>query len=433
MASDDSSSSSSMSSNDSSSDDTFSTFASSGSDVSFAEDLCIASIALSFRADRLAAARMNWKLHVQSLVHENLFHVKYRMSLDSFNKLLDLLTPALRLKEQFAIVSGFEPICCEVMLHCAIRYLAGGSYHDIRATAHISKPSFFRLLWHTIDAITSCPALAVELPEPTAGGLSLLRAGFRGISYCGVMDGCVGALDGYLMRITAPSHAECGNVTAYFSGHYCTYGVNIQAMCDADCRFTFFSLAAPGKTNDNVAIKKTSLPAWLESLPPGYFIAADCAYSLTEHLVTPYSGPQRFLERNDNFNFFLSQLRIRIEMAFGLLVTMWRILHTPINVKFSNLRKLVSGIIRLHNYCINNREEKPLISRMYKISATQQHPHEPSVLGYIPSDAPNVISREGVSHLREILSRRVANNNLERPITAATRSGLQQRRLTMYE
>jgi len=92
MASDDSSSSSSMSSNDSSSDDTFSTFASSGSDVSFAEDLC-----------------------------KNLFHVKYRMSLDSFNKLLDLLTPALRLKEQFAIVSGFEPICCELMLHCAIR------------------------------------------------------------------------------------------------------------------------------------------------------------------------------------------------------------------------------------------------------------------------------------------------------------------------
>ena len=151
-------------------------------------------------------------------------------------------------------------------------------------------------------------------------------------------------------------------MTAYFSGHYCTYGVNIQAMCDDDCRFTFFSLAAPGKTNDNVAIKKTSLPAWLESLPPGYFIAADCAYSLTEHLVTPYSGPQRFLERNDNFNFFLSQLCIRIEMAFGLLVTMWRILHTPINVKFSNLRKLISGIIRLHNYCINNHEEKPLIS-----------------------------------------------------------------------
>jgi len=28
------------------------------------------------------------------------------------------------------------------------------------------------------------------------------------------MDGCIGALDGYLMRITAPSHRECGNISA---------------------------------------------------------------------------------------------------------------------------------------------------------------------------------------------------------------------------
>jgi hypothetical protein len=433
MASNDRSTSSSESSDDSSSDGTSCKCDSSDSDVSFAEDLCISSIALSFRADRLVAARMKLNLHVQLLLHENLFHVKYQMSLDAFNKLLDLLTPVLCLKEQFAIVSGFEPICNELMLHCAICYLAGGSYHDIRATAHISKPSFFRLLWHTMDAINSCQALAVELPEPTADRLSSLHAGFKNISYAGVMDGCVGVLDGYLMQISAPSQAQCGNVTAYFLGHYCSYGVNLQAMCDADCCFTFFSIAAPGKTKDNVATKKTSLPAWLESLPPGYFIAADCAYSVTEHLVTPYYGPQCFLERNDNLNFFLSQLHIRIETAFGLLVTKWRILHTPINVKFSNLRKLVSGIITLHNYCINNQEEMPLITRMYKVAATQQHPHEPSLLGYIASDAANIISREGVSHLQEILTRQVANNNLEHLITAATRSGVQQWRLAMYE
>jgi hypothetical protein len=216
MASDDSSTSLSESSDDSSSDGTSGKCDSSDSDVSFAEDLWIASIALSFRADRLVAARMNWNLHVQSLLHENLFHVKYRMYLDAFNKLLDLLTPTLRLKEQFAIVLGFEPICNELMLHRAIRYLAGGSYHDIRATAHISKPSFFWLLWYTIAAINSCQALAVELPEPTAYKLSSLRAGILNISYAGVMDGCVGALDGYLMQITAPSQAQCGNVTAYF-------------------------------------------------------------------------------------------------------------------------------------------------------------------------------------------------------------------------
>jgi hypothetical protein len=43
-------------------------------------------------------------------------------------------------------------------------FLAGGSYHDIHATAHISKASFFRLVWHTIDAIHSCESLDVTLP-----------------------------------------------------------------------------------------------------------------------------------------------------------------------------------------------------------------------------------------------------------------------------
>jgi hypothetical protein len=109
-------------------------------------------------------------------------------------------------------------------------------------------------------------------------------------------------------------------------------------MCDADCRFLFFALASPGKTNDIVALRKTSLSAWIESLPPGFFVAAHCAYSITEHLVALYSGPQLYSEWCDEFNFFLSQIRIWIEMAFGLLVTKWRILHTPINVKLSNLK-----------------------------------------------------------------------------------------------
>ena len=424
----------SMESDDNSSDASsdVSSCSSSNSDLSFAEDLSIASIALSFRAERLANVRMNWHRHVQSLLHENLFHVKYRMSHIAFDKLLELLRPALTLKEKYAVLSGLEPISCEIMLHCALRYLSGGSYHDIRATCYISKLSFFRLLWHTIDAINACDALELWLPS-TREELDAKRQGFKNISYSGVMDGCVGALDGYLLRITAPSKEQCGNVGAYYSGHYCIYGVNIQAMCDADCRFTFFAIAAPGKTNDSVAIRKTSLPAWLDQLPPGYFIAADCAYAISEHVIAPYSGSQRFLEKCDNFNFFLSQLRIRIEMAFGLLVTKWRILHIPINVKFSNLRKLVSAIVRLHNYCIDEREPTVAIQRMYKVAKNSHHAHEPTELGYIPSDAPSVISREGSSHLREILVRRVANNNLVRPVTVGTKVGLAQRRQAMYE
>ena len=171
-------------------------------------------------------------------------------------------------------------------------------------------------------------------------------------------------------------------------------------MCNADCRFIFLCLAAPGKTNDSVAIRKTLLPAWLDALPPGYFTAADCAYSITEHLVAPYSGPQQYIEAYDNFNFYLSQLRIRIEMAFGLLVTKWQILHTLINVKLKNLKKLLGAIRRLHNFCINNRETSVRVNHIYKVPEDQVHAHEPTWLGYIPTDAASVVSWEGSSHLR---------------------------------
>jgi hypothetical protein len=58
------------------------------SDVSLIEDIWLASLALSFRENKLLVARMNWHHHVQSLLHENLFHVKYWMSLSAFDKLL---------------------------------------------------------------------------------------------------------------------------------------------------------------------------------------------------------------------------------------------------------------------------------------------------------------------------------------------------------
>ncbi len=37
--------------------------------------------------------------------------------------------------------------------------------------------------------------------------------------------------------------------------------------------------------------------------------------------------------------------------------------------------------------------------KVYRVPAQMQQPHEPIILGYVPSDAPNVVSREGTSIL----------------------------------
>jgi hypothetical protein len=163
------------------------------------DDICLASVMLSVRANRLIVVQWDWMQHVEVLMHENLFHVKYRMSLSSFNALLKILFPALTLNDLYAIKGGLEPISCELMLHCAIRYLAGGSYHDVWDSALISKASFYHLVWHTIDCINRCKALAVKLPGPNE--LEKVQQGFQEISWAGVLNSCVGALDGYLQCI----------------------------------------------------------------------------------------------------------------------------------------------------------------------------------------------------------------------------------------
>jgi len=69
---------------------------------------------------------------------------------------------------------------------------------------------------------------------------------------------CVACLDGYLLQIRVPACSETGNVKSYFSGHYQTYGINIQSACDHKCRFVYAAVAAPRGANDIAAFKKLS-------------------------------------------------------------------------------------------------------------------------------------------------------------------------------
>jgi hypothetical protein len=60
----------------------------------------------------------------------------------------------------------------------------------------------------------------------------------------------------------------------------------------------------------------------VESLPGLYCTIGDCAYTPMEHMV-PIFLAQNAKLKNDNFNFYASQLRIRIEMAFGQMFKKW--------------------------------------------------------------------------------------------------------------
>jgi hypothetical protein len=154
-----------------------------------------------------------------------------------------------------------------------------------------------------LNAINSCSELKFKLPK-TVKELDEVRDGFTK----GVMSGCVGALDGFLFLIRTPKRREAANIRLYFSGHYSRIGLNVQAMCDTNCKFTYVAVLAPGRSSDLKAYEKSLLQRWIENLPPMYFVSADNAYICTEHLLKPFCGRSHFNDDFDMYTFFLSQL-----------------------------------------------------------------------------------------------------------------------------
>ena len=169
------------------------------------------------------------------------------------------------------------------------------------------------------------------------------------------MHECVAVLDGYHPLTTTPSKKEVHCVWSYLSGHYQTYGVNIQAACDHNCHFLFIGVAAPGVMGDRQAVVECGLSKLVESTFGLLYCIGDYAYTLMEKLSPIYRSEQVARERYDNYNFYASQLHIHIEMAFGLMVKRWSILQRPITISICNIKLLICSIGVLHNYCINEQ------------------------------------------------------------------------------
>ncbi len=156
----------------------------------------------------------------------------------------------------------------------------------------ISVASLYRVVWKCIDAINDCDDLAVKLPT-TLDKVKEAARGFETISTQGCIWNCVSVIDGYHLQIQTPSKNEVRNVQSFFSGHYQTHGLNIQAACDHNCCFTFLGVAGPGVMGDRDAINMVKLGSLVEDLPGLYCVIGDCAYTPSDHLVPIYRGGNR--------------------------------------------------------------------------------------------------------------------------------------------
>ena len=236
------------------------------------------------------------------LRHQGKFRKRFRMSEGAFNRLVSLLEPYLQRDSRYSRAK--DPVFVEMIVAIGLRWLSGGTYQEVEDCYNVSTTEAYRCREKFLDAILSCKELCIELPD-SPEAWETIRRGFAEKSSFGVINGCVGAIDGFFQRTIRPSKkCVCGNVVAYFSGHYEHYGVNCLGICDVEGRYLYFCVASPGKTNDALSFVEAGGNKILQLLPKGAYFVGDAAYELSDQVIIPFTGPQRDNYINDAYNFF---------------------------------------------------------------------------------------------------------------------------------
>ncbi len=99
------------------------------------------------RGSPVSHQRLNWQSYVQQLLKEGTFWAMYRMHHESFYELVHLLSPLLtvNIKQGRNRNHGGDHVYVELIVHVMLRYMVGGSFHDIRVTAGVATSTFFHV------------------------------------------------------------------------------------------------------------------------------------------------------------------------------------------------------------------------------------------------------------------------------------------------
>jgi hypothetical protein len=160
---------------------------------------------------------------------------------------------------------------------------------------------------------------------------------------------------------TEPSEADCEFLKIGKRLFHCyrkdRFGYLLMAGCDHEARFRWADIQHPSSTSDYLAWTNTDVGRALEHddsdlILPEHVIAGDGAFVENMTMATPIPGTQ-ITEVEDAYNFYLSQIRITIERAFGILVHRWGILRRPMSMSIRKVPAIVICLMRLHNFCIN--------------------------------------------------------------------------------
>ena len=221
------------------------------------------------------------------------------------------------------------------------------SIRSIADRFNVSESTF--IVWHRKVIAVLCEISNDVIKWPDNQDIQIITGSFQERNG---FPGVVGAIDGTHIRIEAPPEHpdDYYNRKGYHS-------IVLQAACREDRRFVNIYCGWPGKVHDARIFRNSPLFENGQNLCGQNHLLGDGAYPLQNWVLVPYKDNGHLTPAQKNFNRKLSQLRVVIEQAFGMLKGRFRRLQYVVVRDIENIVKVVVACCTLHNICILNDDE----------------------------------------------------------------------------
>ena len=254
----------------------------------------------------------------------------------------------------------------EVKLALTLRLLAGGSYMDLALLFDVGFSTAYEIFhkvikdWILDDRLVKINGIdyCEDDERMSKVALDFANASKR------VINGCIGAIDGWVVKIRKPSKKRdlknMSDPSTYFSRKG-FFGINVQAIVDKKKRIIYRNIINRGAEHDSTAFKNSTFYKWLfdnwkKLAEKGFYFIGDSAYAIKSFLITPFDNAVHGTAE-DNYNFFHSSSRIVVECAFGEIDLRWGILWSPLRFSLKHNVNVIDACMRLHNFIVDWREE----------------------------------------------------------------------------
>lgn len=286
---------------------------------------------------------------------EEWWNENFRMTRETFNEIVQFVGPDL--EKQNTVMR--DAISVERRLAIALWRLASGdTYRSTGLQFGIGRSTAFKITHEVCLLLTRLTSRFIKFPDDEEACAQNISS-FENRSYFPQVVGCIDGSHIPLKKVQKDKKRDYYNRLKQYS-------IVLQGVADATYRFIDISVGYPGSIHDARIMRMSKLyrnivqGKWLYSGPQkdiegvevGPLLVGDSAYPLTSWLLTPFRQTPTLTEEHTAFNKSLSQARVTIEQAFGILKGRWRILLKPLEEGVENAIYTTTACCVLHNICI---------------------------------------------------------------------------------